>query len=131
MERTETFGRVILKKHVAMLNKRSSIPSYVSQQELQSVAVQCSFTQTLTRPITMMIFEPIILFTGIHISLAYGLIFFCFQAYPIIFEGTHFWFMAFTNMSGRQCRVSKENRLTQERHLWFQYPTNFVVLSTQ
>ncbi|RAK99436.1 MFS transporter [Aspergillus ibericus CBS 121593] len=85
----ETFGRVILKKHVAMLNKGSATSPYVSQQELQSVVVDCSFTQTLTRPITMMIFEPIIVFTGIHISLAYGLIFFCFQAYPIIFEDTY------------------------------------------
>lgn len=87
--RAETFSRVIVKKHVALLNKQSSAHSYVSQRELQSAAVQCTLKETLTRPITMMFTEPIILFTGIYLAFAYGLIFFCFQAYPIIFEGTY------------------------------------------
>ncbi|GKZ83741.1 hypothetical protein AnigIFM56816_008837 [Aspergillus niger] len=85
----ETFSRAIVKKHVALLNKQSSTHSYVSQRELQSAAVQCTLKETLTRPITMMFTEPIILFTGIYLAFAYGLIFFCFQAYPIIFEGTY------------------------------------------
>lgn len=37
----------------------------------------------------MLIFEPIILFTAIYISLAWSMVFFYFQAYPIIFEGTY------------------------------------------
>ncbi|PYH31677.1 putative MFS multidrug transporter [Aspergillus neoniger CBS 115656] len=85
----ETFSRVIVKKRVAILNKQSSTHSYVSQRELQSTAIQCSLKETLTRPITMMFTEPIILFSGIYLAFAYGLIFFCFQAYPIIFEGTY------------------------------------------
>jgi hypothetical protein len=43
--------------------------------------------QIITRPITMLIFEPIITSTAIYISLAYSLVFFYFQAYPIIFQG--------------------------------------------
>lgn len=35
----------------------------------------------------MLIFEPIILSTTVYISIAYSLVFFYFQAYPIIFEG--------------------------------------------
>lgn len=35
----------------------------------------------------MLFFEPIILFTAIFISLAWSMVFFYFQAYPIIFQG--------------------------------------------
>lgn len=35
----------------------------------------------------MLICEPIILSTTVYISIAYSLVFFYFQAYPIIFEG--------------------------------------------
>lgn len=35
----------------------------------------------------MLIFEPIITSTAIYISVAYSLVFFYFQAYPIIYEG--------------------------------------------
>jgi predicted membrane protein len=34
----------------------------------------------------MLVFEPIVLFTGIFISLAWSMVFFYFQAYPIIFQ---------------------------------------------
>jgi hypothetical protein len=44
--------------------------------------------EIITRPITMLITEPIIQSTAIYISLAYSLVFFYFQAYPIIFQGT-------------------------------------------
>lgn len=43
--------------------------------------------EIITRPITMLITEPIIQSTAIYISLAYSLVFFYFQAYPIIFRG--------------------------------------------
>lgn len=34
----------------------------------------------------MLLFEPIVLFTGVFISLAWSMVFFYFQAYPIIFK---------------------------------------------
>ncbi|PYH90445.1 MFS general substrate transporter [Aspergillus ellipticus CBS 707.79] len=85
----ETFGRIILKKQATKLNQQSGGDVYVSQLEINSVVVKSSRMETLTRPITMLLFEPIILFSAIYISLAYSLIFFCFQAYPIIFEDTY------------------------------------------
>ncbi|GAQ05419.1 uncharacterized MFS-type transporter C530.15c [Aspergillus lentulus] len=45
--------------------------------------------QIVKRPLAMLLFEPIITFTSIYIALAYGLVFFYFQAYPIIFEGVY------------------------------------------
>ena len=41
--------------------------------------------EIITRPIAMLFFEPII--TSTYIALAYSLVFFYFQAYPIIFGG--------------------------------------------
>ncbi|PYI32500.1 MFS general substrate transporter [Aspergillus indologenus CBS 114.80] len=85
----ETFARVILKKKVKELNSTFKTDNYISQLELKKVEVNSSLLEIFTRPITMVIFEPIILFSALYISFAYALIFFCFAAYPIIFEGTY------------------------------------------
>jgi hypothetical protein len=47
----------------------------------------------------MLVFEPIILFTAIYISLAWSMVFFYFQAYPIIFEGTYGFDVAMTSLT--------------------------------
>lgn len=83
---TETFGPVLLKRQAAKLRKESGTNRYVSRAELKSDAT-FSTTQIITRPITMLLFEPIITSTAVYISLAYSLVFFYFQAYPIIFKG--------------------------------------------
>lgn len=83
---TETFGPVLLKRQAAKLRRESGTNRYVSRAELKSDAT-FSTTQIITRPITMLLFEPIITSTAVYISLAYSLVFFYFQAYPIIFQG--------------------------------------------
>ena len=47
----------------------------------------------------MLVFEPIILFTAIYISLAWSMVFFYFQAYPIIFEGIYDFDIAMTSLT--------------------------------
>jgi hypothetical protein len=84
--RTETFAPVLLKKHAKKLRKETGCNRYFAPQELKSDAA-FTLAQTITRPLTMLIFEPIILFTAIYVSLAWSMVFFYFQAYPIIFEG--------------------------------------------
>lgn len=59
---------------------------YISRKELQAINVKPSFVQIFTRPVTMLVTEPIVLSSAIYIALAYSLIFFYFQAYPIIFQ---------------------------------------------
>ncbi|KAJ5627952.1 major facilitator superfamily domain-containing protein [Penicillium lividum] len=85
---SETFAPVLLKKQAAKLRKESGSDRFLSPQELKSDAA-FTLTQTIIRPLTMLFFEPIILFTSIFISLAWSMVFFYFQAYPIIFEGTY------------------------------------------
>ncbi|KAE8353838.1 major facilitator superfamily domain-containing protein [Aspergillus coremiiformis] len=86
---SETFAPVILKQEAARLRRESGCNSYVTRQALQHGSSRHSITQIITRPITMLLFEPIILSTALYISLAYSLVFFCFQAYPIIFQGIY------------------------------------------
>ncbi|KAB8238778.1 putative MFS multidrug transporter [Aspergillus alliaceus] len=86
---SETFAPVILKSQAARLRNESACNSYLTREELQTGGFQYSTTQIVTRPITMLFFEPIISFTALYISLAYSLVFFYFQAYPIIFKGTY------------------------------------------
>lgn len=83
---TETFAPVLLKKHAKKLRKEMRCNRYFAPQELKSDAA-FTLAQTITRPLTMLVFEPIILFTAIYVSLAWSMVFFYFQAYPIIFEG--------------------------------------------
>ncbi|KKK25633.1 hypothetical protein ARAM_003674 [Aspergillus rambellii] len=76
----ETFGPVILKRRAAELSK-------ISGENVVAPTLGVNSTDILTmlkRPLDMFLWEPIISSTSIYISLAYGLIFFYFQAYPII-----------------------------------------------
>ncbi|KAI9042939.1 putative MFS multidrug transporter [Aspergillus affinis] len=74
----ETFGPAILKREASRLRKAGVIIASSSGGNI-------NFLRVFSRPLTMLISEPIISFTSIFISLAYSLVFFFFQAYPIIF----------------------------------------------
>ncbi|KAJ5793804.1 hypothetical protein N7457_000403 [Penicillium paradoxum] len=85
---SETFTPVLLKRQAAKFRKETGSNRYFSRQELN---LDSKFTvmQIITRPITMLLFEPIISSTAVYISFVYSLIFFYFQAYPIIFGGVY------------------------------------------
>jgi hypothetical protein len=70
----ETFGPVLSRRNA------TGMEDTVTKNTINVV-------QIVKRPLAMLLFEPIITFTSIYIALAYGLVFFYFQAYPIIFEG--------------------------------------------
>ena len=69
------------------MRKETKDMRYLSPSELKNSDAAFTFRQTVTRPLTMLVFEPIILFTAIYVSLAWSMVFFYFQAYPIIFKG--------------------------------------------
>ncbi|KAJ5575011.1 major facilitator superfamily domain-containing protein [Penicillium hetheringtonii] len=94
----ETFSPALLKQQSRRLRKKSGSDLYIAPQELKSDAA-FTLTQTFTRPITMLLFEPIVLFTGIFISLAWSMVFFYFQAYPIIFKQTYHFDVAKTSLT--------------------------------
>ncbi|KAM0098226.1 hypothetical protein ACP6JE_007248 [Aspergillus fumigatus] len=69
----ETFGPVLSRRNAPGLG--DTVPKNT-----------VNVVQIVKRPLAMLLFEPIITFTSIYIALAYGLVFFYFQAYPIIFD---------------------------------------------
>ncbi|EED23577.1 MFS multidrug transporter, putative [Talaromyces stipitatus ATCC 10500] len=84
---SETFGPALLKQQACKLRKKWG-NRYFSREELYPDSTFTT-TQIIVRPITMLFTEPIILSTTLYIAIAYSLVFFYFQAYPIIFEGIY------------------------------------------
>lgn len=91
---TESFGPVILKRHAAELSKMSGteITAPVSK-------VDTNLATIFLRPLYMLIFEPIILFTSIYVGVVYALVFFFFQAYPIIFPEVYGFSIKMTSLA--------------------------------
>ncbi|KAL4804994.1 major facilitator superfamily domain-containing protein [Aspergillus unguis] len=80
----ESFGPAVLRRHAAKLSKMSgeniSAPSSKIDTDIKTIFL---------RPIHMLLFEPIVLFTSLYVGIVYGLVFFFFQAYPIIFPDVY------------------------------------------
>lgn len=83
----ETYGPVILKKRARRLRKETGNPSIFAPIELEKKGAKQILTITLTRPLRMLVFEAIVLFTSLYLAFAYAIFYMFFEAYPIIFEG--------------------------------------------
>ena len=57
--------------------------------ELEKKGAKQMVTVTLMRPLHMIAFEAIVLFTCLYLSLAYAIFYLFFEAYPLIFEGIY------------------------------------------
>ena len=55
--------------------------------ELEKKGVKQMMTVTLMRPLHMIAYEAIVLFTCLYLSIAYSIFYLFFEAYPIIFQG--------------------------------------------
>ncbi|MCJ1361943.1 hypothetical protein MMC16_001044 [Acarospora aff. strigata] len=85
----ETYGPVILKRYAQQMRKATGNPNIFAPIELEKKGARQMFTVTLTRPIRMLAFEAIVLFTCLYLALAYAIFYMFFQAYPIIFQGIY------------------------------------------
>ena len=83
----ETYGPVILKKYAQQMRKATGNPDIVAPIELEKKGAKQMVTVTLMRPIRMLLFEAIVLFSCLYLSLAYAIFYMFFEAYPIIFQG--------------------------------------------
>ncbi|KAF9888610.1 hypothetical protein FE257_008542 [Aspergillus nanangensis] len=86
---SETFGPALLKQEVNELRKLSGSDAFLTRQEMHSSGFRTEARRIITRPMSMLVFEPVVLFCSIYIAYAFGLIFFSFQAFPIIFKGVY------------------------------------------
>lgn len=85
----ETYGPVILKRRAKRLRKESGDDDVFAPIELEPQDVRHVVTVVLTRPIRMMLFEWIVLFSCLYLSFVYAVFYMFFQAYPIMYRGTY------------------------------------------
>lgn len=83
----ETYGPVILKEYAQQMRKATGDPNIFAPIELEKKGAKQMVTVTLMRPIRMLFFEAIVLFSCLYLALAYAIFYMFFEAYPIIFQG--------------------------------------------
>lgn len=64
-------------------------PDIFAPIELEKKGARHLITVTLTRPIRMVLFEAIVLFTCVYLSIAYAIFYLYFEAYPLVFQGLY------------------------------------------
>ncbi|KAF2827998.1 MFS general substrate transporter [Ophiobolus disseminans] len=85
----ETYGPAILKKRAQRLRKETGDESIVAPLELEKTDLNHIVTVVLSRPLRMICFEPLVLFTCLYLSYAYAIFYIYLQSYPIIFSGIY------------------------------------------
>ncbi|CAG8961174.1 hypothetical protein HYFRA_00002717 [Hymenoscyphus fraxineus] len=85
----ETYGPVLLARRAARLRKETGNPDIVAPFDLEKKGFKQMATVTLARPLRMMVSELIVLATCLYLSLAYGIFYMYFVAYPIVFQGIY------------------------------------------
>ncbi|KAL8730219.1 MAG: hypothetical protein Q9166_004196 [cf. Caloplaca sp. 2 TL-2023] len=85
----ETYGPTILKHRARRMRKETGNSSIFAPIELEKKGARQMITITLTRPMRMILFEAIILFTCLYLSIAYAIFYLFFEAYPLIFQGIY------------------------------------------
>ena len=114
----ETYGPVILKRRAEGLRKGKGDSNTFAPIELERKGWRQIMTVTLARPIRMFLFEAIVLFTCIHMALAFAIFYLFFEAYPIIFQG---------ELPGLLPRLANALR----RHLWHEQRHSCAGISPQ
>ncbi|KAI5267435.1 putative MFS multidrug transporter [Aureobasidium subglaciale] len=94
----ETYGPRILRQRAAAKRKATGDDRWWSQHDDSS-----SFSQVLrtniTRPIVMLVTEPICMFWDIYVALVYGVLYLCFVAYPLAFQEERGWSSGMTGLA--------------------------------
>lgn len=85
----ETYAPVLLQQRARKLRKETGDDKIVSALDLEKKGIKETLTVTLTRPIRMIIFESIVLFTCLYLALVYAIFFMYFQTYPLIFQSEY------------------------------------------
>jgi len=79
----ETYGPILLKHRATALHKSSGNPNIFAPIELEKKAFKQLATVTLTRPLRMLFFEPIVSATCVYVSVAYAIFYMYFEAYDL------------------------------------------------
>ncbi|TIB07033.1 hypothetical protein E3P92_04095 [Wallemia ichthyophaga] len=87
----ETRGATILAQRAKKMRQETGDNRFRAPIELESESVKMLLHKSCTRAIMLLFREPVILFFGLWIALAWGLVFLFLTVIPLTFEGNHGW----------------------------------------
>ena len=85
----ETYGPTLLKRRARRMRKETGNSKIVAPIELEKTGAWNMITVILYRPLRMIIYEAIVFFTCIYLSLIYAIFYLFYEAYPLIFQGVY------------------------------------------
>jgi MFS transporter, DHA1 family, multidrug resistance protein len=85
----ESYPPVVLIAKAKLLRRRTGNWAIYAKQEQVETDVKALLEKNLTRPLRMLIQEPILALCGIYISFVYGLMYMTLAAYSFVFQGVH------------------------------------------
>lgn len=85
----ETYPPVILVAKASELRRRTLNWGIHAKQEEIEVDFKELISKNFSRPIRLLLFEPIVTLLSIYMSFIYGLLYLFLTAYPFVFQGVH------------------------------------------
>ena len=85
----ESYAPVVLVSKAAELRRRTKNWGIHAKQEEVEVDFRELLTKNFSRPLRLLVSEPIILAITIYMSFIYGLLYLFLTAYPLVFAGVH------------------------------------------
>ncbi|KAJ5408665.1 hypothetical protein N7509_002548 [Penicillium cosmopolitanum] len=85
----ETYAPVLLMTKAAEMRRQTNIWGIHAKQERMEVNLGEMAKKYFTRPLTMLLTEPIILLVSLYMSFIYGLVYALLEAYPYVFENVY------------------------------------------
>jgi DHA1 family multidrug resistance protein-like MFS transporter len=85
----ETYAPCLLVKKAATIRRQTNNWGIYAQYERTEVDPKELMDKYFTRPVRMLITEPILLLVSLYMSFIYGLVYCLLEAYPYVFENIH------------------------------------------
>ncbi|VZH88605.1 unnamed protein product [Fusarium fujikuroi] len=85
----ETYGPILLSRRARKLRKQDPSSRAIAPRDLETTDLRQLLTVVLTRPLRMIISEPIVTTSCAYLSLVYSIFYMSFQAFPIIFQDVY------------------------------------------
>ncbi|KAL8781743.1 MAG: hypothetical protein Q9213_005880 [Squamulea squamosa] len=85
----ETYPPIVLQQKAAMLRRRTLNWGIHAKQEEIEVDFRELVTKNFSRPLRLLVTEPIVLLLSIYMAFIYGLLYLFLTAYPIVFQRIH------------------------------------------
>lgn len=85
----ETYPPVILVSKAAELRRRTKNWGIHAKQEEIEIDFRELITKNFSRPMRLLVTEPIVLLISLYLAFVYGLLYLFLTAYPLVFQGVH------------------------------------------